>query len=645
MAKHLHYIWLTLITAVLLTGCAASSNGQGNVSKKAEKYYREAKEHLNWDRFSEAETALLNAIDKSPNFVQAYIQLSLVYKKTEQYEKAFNTLRNITVIQEDPNKELYFQLAQMGFASQHYDEAMSSLNQYINKGPHKEARELEVQQLKQNLEFAAEAIANPVPFKPQPVSQNINTGDNEYFPQVSADGMSLIFVQQSPMVQGPGTQEDILVAQLGVAGWAQIRTFSSNINTPFGNEGAPCLSVNGRTLYMTFCAMRENGGCDIFVSHKKGNIWSRPAPVKGAINSSAWEGQPWLSADERTLYFSSNREGGLGGKDIWKSTKQADGSWGDPVNLGPTINTPYNEEKPFIHPDRKTLYFSSTGHPGFGQEDFFISRKESGKWSKPKNLGYPVNTYGRELGLFVDLPGKKAYYATNGGVANNSQDIYVFDLYDEVKPTTTTYVKGIVKDKRTGKRMPATVEVYDLYTQQLIGTFSTDEEMGDFLVSLPTGKEYAFYAFKKDYMFLSKYFYLAGDYEKTDLPIFEVLLKMEKIDQGSKIVLNNLFFDSGSSKLKPSSVAELNILVSFLKENDNLKVEIGGHTDDIGTEEDNQILSKARAKAVFDYLLSHDIDYVRLSYKGYGESEPIEANSSKEGRAINRRTELKVIGF
>jgi outer membrane protein OmpA-like peptidoglycan-associated protein len=362
------------------------------------------------------------------------------------------------------------------------------------------------------------------------------------------------------------------------------------------------------------------------------------------VNSEAWESQPTFSSDGKTIYFTSNRYGSVGDADIWKTTMLDEGTFSQPENLGKVINTRGAEVSPFIHPDDQTLYFASTGHQGFGGKDLFISRKDSaGNWGTPKNLGYPINTPADELNLVVSASGDKGYLSTSKDGGYGGLDLYWFEMDDAIKPTIVTYFKGHVFDEVTHKPINADVELIDLKTGKTFVKASSDPSTGIFFICLPTNHDYMLNVSHPEYLFYSENFALTGVHEKTDPYIKDIPLKTFKI--GETVVLNNVFFDTDKFVLKPESQIELNRLVELLKKNIRIKIEIGGHTDNQGSKEHNITLSQNRANAVMVYLIDHGIAKERLSCKGYGMSSPIATNDDEKGRALNRRTEFKIVGF
>lgn len=388
------------------------------------------------------------------------------------------------------------------------------------------------------------------------------------------------------------------------------------------------------------------GSCDIFYSQKVNGKWTTPVNAGQQINTRNWETQPSFSSDGKTLYFirgSVTREG-IKNPDIYYATVGDDGKFGEAVRLSDVVNTPFKEESVFIHPDNQTLYFSSEGHPGMGGLDIFVSRRQAdGSWGKPVNLGYPINTVTDENSLLVDANGKLAYLASEREGGFGGLDIYQFELPESVRPEKITYVKGLTFNAKTKVPLDASFELIDLETQQSV-TKAFSNSSGEFLVTLTSNHNYLVNVSKPGFLFYSDNFSLkdkVADYNKP----YQLEIPLQPIDTGYTIELKNVFFDVNKWDLKPQSKAELEKVIAFLKTNPTLKVEFGGHTDNSGDKAFNKTLSANRAKAVYDYVIQNGgIVATRLSYKGYSDTKPKVPNDTPENKAKNRRTELKVLG-
>ncbi|HET9433092.1 MAG TPA: flagellar motor protein MotB, partial [Chitinophagaceae bacterium] len=334
-------------------------------------------------------------------------------------------------------------------------------------------------------------------------------------PCLTIDGKEFFFTRRIR-----GYDEDFFSAKWDGKDWVKAAPLGGNVNTD-QNEGAQMISQDGEMLVFTACNRKDGwGSCDIYISYLTQNGWSEGINLGGKINTDQWESQPCLSPDKRDLYFASRRPGGLGGSDIYVSHLQPNGQWTSPENLGPQINTSGDESCPFIHADNQTLFFTSNGLLGYGEDDLFYARKgPKGDWSVPENLGYPINTIYKEGTLFIAADAKTAYYASDRSDSKGGLDIYSFELPENIRPNKTLWVKGKVFDKKTTKGLPSGVELIDMNTKQLISKVQTDER-GNYLITLPVGKDYAFNVNRKGYLFFSDNFFLSdrssdSTYEKN----------------------------------------------------------------------------------------------------------------------------------
>ncbi|HEV7231923.1 MAG TPA: OmpA family protein, partial [Bacteroidia bacterium] len=328
--------------------------------------------------------------------------------------------------------------------------------------------------------------------------------------------------------------------------------------------------------------------------------------------------------------------------DIYVSTLNENGEFGIPVKLNDKINTPGKEQSVFIHPDNMTLYFSSDGHPGMGGLDIYMSKRQpDGDWGEPVNLGYPINTCADENSILADPRGTLAYFASDRPGGFGKLDLYSFELPANVQPEKITYFKGKVYDAVTKKPLQASFELIDLGTQKSLYT-SLSERSGEFFLTLTANKNYALNVTKPGYLFYSDNFAMKESLDKSKP--FEMDVPLQPIDTGKSIVLKNVFFATAKFDLEPESKAELNKLVSFMNLNKTLKIELSGHTDDVGDKKKNITLSLNRAKSVYEYLIANGIAKERMTYKGYGDGKPVVPNDSPEHRQMNRRTEFRITG-
>jgi outer membrane protein OmpA-like peptidoglycan-associated protein len=397
-------------------------------------------------------------------------------------------------------------------------------------------------------------------------------------------------------------------------------------------------------MFFTIC--KDEGGdglnCDLWYTIQNNGGWEPIKNAGPAINGKdTWDSQPSLSSDGRTLYYASNRAGGMGGIDIWKSEKDAKGNWKQPENLGPKINTSGNEKSPFFHSDGQTLYFSSSGHLGYGGYDIYLSKLSSDTgWAVPKNIGYPINSEKDDLGFFVSTDGKYGYFASDKLKGNGGWDVYSFELYKEARPERVLFVSGALKDENNNIIADAKVEIKNARTK----------EVTEVVVDSATGKYVAVVAFNDDHIitvkqpgkaFTSQYF------SKSDTSIGKPMkmdLKVESVEVGKPYRINNIYFKTSSALINAETVTIVEELTEYLSENKTIKIAIHGHTDNVGNAVDNLKLSEARAKTVYDLLILNGINLERLSYRGFGASKPVASNLTEKGRALNRRTEFVVTG-
>jgi len=422
--------------------------------------------------------------------------------------------------------------------------------------------------------------------------------------------------------------------------WSEPYRFDYSSDKYGKHDACVSMSFDGQTIFL----YRPDNEGDLYSAKIEDGKWGNAQPMKG-INSKYREDHVAISFDNKTAYFVSDRPGGFGKKDIWMTTRVDDNSWGTPVNLGPTINTEYDEEGVFIHPDDKTLYFSSRGHETMGGYDIFEATFEDGKWSKPLNMGYPINSPDDDVFFVLTADGKNAYLSSVKEEGFGMQDIYAITPFVKKrhKEFDVVVFKGIVIDKETKVKLKAKVDIVDNTTQQKMFSATVDPELG-FLVTLPTGKSgknYGISVEAEGYLFYSENFDLI---KKEGFKEYDKIVEMEKVKPGAVLTLRNVFFDFDKSNLKQESVTELNHAIKVLNEYKDIRIQIEGHTDFKGTDEYNQVLSEKRANAVKEYLLEHGFEAARIvKVIGYGESKPVDTNETDEGRAHNRRVEFRLV--
>lgn len=600
--------------------------------RKAMADFEKAQVYLNDNNYPEAIASLKNAAAADPNFTNAIIQLAELNRRIKSFEEAKLYYQKAIDLNGGSDVRLYYGLAESQINTGDYNPALKNISLFINQYTGNDKAFLaKAKKYRKDCEFSITALTTPQKYEPVNLGSQINSAHRDYFPAITADNETLIF---SRNIAG---NEDFFISKKRNKEWSSPVSLSSNINTAQFNEGAQSISPDGQYLFFTGCN-RPNGlgRCDIYVSHKEGNSWGQPFNLGAPVNTIYWESQPAISPDGNTLYFVSNRPGGIGGYDIWKTQLNEEGEWSLPLNLGPEINTPYDENTPFLHADGKTLYFSSDGWPGMGNKDIFLSRIDSsGHWSNPLNMGYPINSFNEETGLIVSPDGTEAFFSTNLKDGYGDMDIYQFKLPEDKKPMAITYVKGIVRDKETRDFLEARVQVVNLNNKKTAYNDYTSKENGDFLAVMPIGADYAFNVSADGYLFYSENYELKS--ANGNKP-FLLEIDLERLKVGTNMILKNIFFNTNEYALLPPSVTELATLKDLLKNNPNIHIEVQGHTDNVGNDLQNEKLSVNRAKAVYDHLIESKIDATRLTYKGYGETRPIAGNETEEKRKQNRRT-------
>lgn len=615
-------------------------------SRKAIKFYEKAVEDFQRYDYSQAADNLDNALHADNNFIEAHLLYAQLFVEKNLPKRAIEVYDKVVEIDSVYFPLVWWYRANTCMTVGDYAKALESYEVFslYHKYSGKFKSQIDFQIERCN--FALDAISHPVPFTPINMGQSVNTNMYEYAPALTVDAKTLIFTRLVPTPPNDDNlerfNEDFYVSKYLDNHWVAAQSMGAPINTVF-NEGAPAISADGRIMAYISCVCRDGVQkcCDVYLSTKVGGKWLAAKNVGAPVNTAMWESQPSLSADGRTLYFVSNRKGGFGGKDIWVSHLGQDDNWSEPQNLGSKINTPQDEMSPFIHPDGQTLYFASDGHVGMGRKDLFFSRCDTANvWCKAVNLGYPINTHKDEGSLILNGHGDLAIFASEREGGFGGLDLYSFEMPQHLRPSRVDYIEGVVYDSISKKRLHADFELYNLKTGECVFQSTSDPVDGRFLVCLPVGFNYAFNVNKVGYLFFSEHFSLS---DSNTLANLYLNIPLIPVGVGERVVLKNVFFDTDAYILKPESYVELDKLYEFLRKDANVRIELGGHTDNIGGQEHNKLLSENRAKAVFDYLATKGIPTNRMTYKGYGFERPIDSNDTESGRANNRRTEFVVL--
>lgn len=639
--KYLFFKSLLLLTLVFVfvnKSCAQWYNPD-KVNKKASLIYELAYQNAQDGKYTDAIANINKAIAIDPKYVEAYLSRAGIFADQKNYD--FSVIDFAKALQLDSvfsrNYLLPYSISLAG--SGKFKEALNAVNQFLLDPSinivSKKAGNYRRTTYQFALDYEQQHPAKNYLFARKNLGDSVNSDALEYYPSLTIDGKKLIFTRRIK------NDEDFYESDLINGIWSKAKPLPGRVNTNL-NEGAQNISQDGQWIIFTGCNYPEGlGSCDLYISFKTKNGWSEAENIGPIVNTDFWESSPSLSPDKRDLYFSSNQAGTFGGKDIFVTHRSANGKWSRPQNLGPVINTSGDESCSFMYADNQTLFFNSNGHPGYGKTDLFFSKKiNDSTWSKPENLGYPINTIDDEGSLIVAADGKTGYYASEGSDSKGGLDLYSFELREDIRPPKTLWVKGKVFDAATKNGLPSSVELTDINTRQLISKVQTDED-GNYLTTLPVGKQYAFNVNRKGYLFFSENYNI----DKNSDSIYTADIPLQPIVAGASVILKNIFFDNKETVLKPASMVELNDVVRLMNDNPKLKIIISGYTDNVGSVSDNLLLSKNRALAVVNYLLgSHQIAKDRLQFKGLGASKPIADNSNENGRAKNRRTELSVSG-
>ena len=489
---------------------------------------------------------------------------------------------------------------------------------------------------------------------------NINSLGKEYSPVITPDTKKMYFTGRDRDDNIGG--EDVYVSFYTGNRWSIAIPLTNKINTE-SNEYISSISADGNTLVLFGNYINALGRGDNFYSEKTKNGYTEVKQYPEPINSKWWDADAYLTADGKAIIFSSERPGGIGeyhpkgeyhhgmywgNTDLYVVIKDADGQWSKTaINLGPAINTPFTERTPFLHPDGKTLYFSSDGHTGLGKSDVFKSVRLNDtswtEWSSPVNLGKEINTAEEDWGYKISTDGRHAYFSTINDIGFGEEDIYYVELPEELQPVSDVVtINGKVLDEN-GNPVEATIRWEDVEAKREIGIAKTDPVTGEYFIALPTGRYYAYYADVKGFYSIVNYLDLtaAKAFEQVETNMSVISIEELK-NSGKAIKIENIFFDSGKWDLKPESHEALNLLYRFMYANPEVLVEINAHTDNLGSDQFNQELSLKRAASVVEYLIQKGLESTRLLPQGLGETQPVADNGTEEGRALNRRVEFRL---
>ena len=624
---------------------------QTPTNTKARNLLEKAQQQTKDRDFIKAIETLGQLNQKFPSFGEAFLLKGSLLKAMGDNRGALNAYRDgLAKVPTDASHASEYQLVgDLALGYGEYQVALDAYRLLLKVAPKAQRNLARSERQLKTCEFALDAMKHPVGEAPVPLPAPLNGFKFQYFPALTADNRFLLFTGRPAASSG----EDLYVSRQNKDGSLGAPVpISPAINTSY-NEGAGSISGDGKTLVFASCDRpKAIGNCDLYISRRTGNNWSAPVNLGTNVNSTEWDSQPSLSADGRTLYFTSTRRGGQGQEDIYVTTLQPDGNWSGARNLGTPVNTAGKDMAPFIHASGTTLYYVTDGLIGMGGLDVFRCEKTpAGNWSEPRNLGFPLNSFENEASLFITSDNQRGFCSRSratdeppGGyrlARERPVELFGFAVPPQVRAReTSTYTQGRVFDANTKKPLKAEVKLYDLDTDVLTQFVTSDPEYGDYTVVLNEGHHYAMYAAADKYLLKSLSFDYSNQHAFDPLALD---IYLEPVRSGRSVVLNNLFFDTNKHDLKPQSRTELNRLIEFMQRYRDVQIEVSGYTDNVGPPEANLQLSQRRAQSVVEYLSGHGISPNRLRSKGYGEGHALAANDTEAHRQLNRRIELHIL--
>lgn len=601
--------------------------------------------------FSEATDILRSLNDKEEYpIVNYYLALTYIYKPDNNFTLAEQYLKKVIDACPDDIPEAYFHLGKLAYTTNQKCDAINYFKKFLTYQGDFDTLFAEAKMLMKWSEEICKLINNPVPFNPKLV-KGISSQLDDYLVSLSPDNEIAYYTRKTKDYQISGYKSEPAFQEKFYFSYRiSDNVFDNGKEMPYPfnrneNEGGATITGNNKELIYTVCKMvtspRQYYNCDLYSSKNIKGYWTDIVPLERVNRPDTWESMPSVTADGKELYFVSNRSGGVGGYDIYKSIKDENGEWSEPINIGKPINTSGDEKSPFIHTDTRTLYFSSNGRPGIGGYDiYYVKLNDNNEKTDVKNIGYPINTENDEVGFIVSIDGKYGYFSSNN-IKNESlggMDFYYFSLYNEAKPEEVILVKGNLKSEDTTKPIKATVQIKSLESKRV--TFIPVDEDGDYVASLLKNEDYLLTIKGEDIVYQSTY---VAAKDSITAPVIKLEMEVQPIEVGMHYRLHNIYFAFNSADILSSSQKVLDEFIVFLNDHPTMTISIEGHTDNVGSDEFNLILSENRAKAVYNYLVNNGIDADRLQYKGFGKTAPIATNETEEGRAMNRRTEFVIL--
>lgn len=585
-------------------------------TNNAKESLRIAERFMNKGKINAAIKQLEHTVKIKKNFAIAHRLLGKTYLDTGQFKKAIKALEQSFEIDDKLSRAALFECGEAYFKLGDPELAMYFFNRYekmkdnnytnVKKESGLEITyDLMLEERKMNCDYVFNLDKSMIIDEPYNLGKNINSKYDEYLPTITSDGKKLVFTRKLKDIN-----EDIYLSYRDGENWKKGKAYGNSLNTD-ENEGMARFEMHGKAFYFSGC-MREDteGGCDIYKATLKDDEIIEVSRLEGNLNSHEWDSQPSISCDGTKMFFSSTRKDGIGGGDIYLSSLMPNGDWGIPSNLGATINTKGDEEAPFIANDGKTLYFTSTGHPGQGDGDLFVSRFKNGIWTKPENLGYPINSTGKEIGMYVQGNGKTAYFASERMNGTGGLDIYTFELPEELRPIPMVHLEGFVNNEETKEPIETTIIISnseDKFTAQ-------SDETGWFFLCVPGNKGYSFQINEKGYeYFIDAQFLDAQDNTSNNIIKLPLIpknnVKTVAVRKGSSVREKRVqfFFDFDSFDLTQKAELELKELSKLLNREKEWKVEVVGYADNSGSAGYNKKLSEKRAKAIVSFLSEYGV--------------------------------------
>jgi outer membrane protein OmpA-like peptidoglycan-associated protein len=658
--KHIRLFLLSIILSFSISAFAQDDYCEYSPPRKAQKQYKEALSELGRGAYYNASMILIELTNDYPDYLQAWWVLGDVNmrlrNRTADRNLAINAFNEvIKLCPKYKDYYAYYYLGNLYFGTEKYEQSYKMYEKFLNAESDRIAEQHFDDAIKysQLAKIYDKLYKNKVPFDPK-IVKDISTKEDEYLAIISPDGEYAYFTRR---MEQPDAQR--YRAYGGHSGDIERFCFAERLNgifekgeplpKPFNqtnNEGSASLTIDNKFLYYTSCFYRDNNyyDCDIYSAEMYDGYWTNNKPLSSNVNNeNSWESMPTITSDGKTLFFTSDREGGIGGYDIYKSEMNENGEWGPAINMGKSINTAGHEKSPFIHTDSQTLYFSSSdwdekdnagnyvkthyGHRGLGGYDIFYTRVDKeNSWIEPVNIGYPINS-------------KDGYFASNKLNEDNIWNIYSFALYEKARPKEVLFLKGQLTDEESGEAITDAKMFLKNMKSKEITEIKVDEQTGEYVAAAVFEDDYTLTVKKEEYAYITKY--IAKEDKQFDAPV-KIDIDVKPIRIGKTYEIEDIFFDTDSDNLSNESYQVIAEFAQFMKDNERLKIEIQGHTDNIGSDQYNIELSNRRAKRVYETLIKYGISSSRMTYKGFGESRPVADNSTEEGRQENRRTEFLI---